>query len=269
MPYINRFLSADTLVPDPQNPQGWNRYTYTLNNPLKFVDPSGHCWSFASGLRNTFLGTTCNNMDMAWSIVTSPDASIGQRFGAATYLGVETVAAGTVAVGTTVVAVGCLTGAGTMVCAGAGSAATAASADGQPFNEAQAVAQALTADGDPGNEARLGLDAFSRASEFGIKTFNELGRLTRGTGLERHHIVEQRFADTLGITKPDNMPSVALTPQEHQVFTNAWRDAIAYSNSGKLPNTITATADDIWQAAQRIYRDYPILTEAARRTIFD
>jgi hypothetical protein len=41
-PYINRFISADTIVPDPADPQSFNRYSYTYNNPLKYIDPSGH-----------------------------------------------------------------------------------------------------------------------------------------------------------------------------------------------------------------------------------
>ncbi|MCB8922745.1 MAG: RHS repeat-associated core domain-containing protein [Ardenticatenaceae bacterium] len=40
---IARFASADTLVPDPANPQSFNRYSYVRNNPLNFRDPSGHC----------------------------------------------------------------------------------------------------------------------------------------------------------------------------------------------------------------------------------
>jgi RHS repeat-associated protein len=39
---IGRFISADTVVPSPMNPQDFNRYSYALNNPLKYVDPSGH-----------------------------------------------------------------------------------------------------------------------------------------------------------------------------------------------------------------------------------
>jgi RHS repeat-associated protein len=39
---IGRFISADTIVPDVFNPQTLNRYSYCLNNPLKYVDPSGH-----------------------------------------------------------------------------------------------------------------------------------------------------------------------------------------------------------------------------------
>ena len=39
---LGRFVSADTLVPNPGNPQSFNRYAYVLNNPLKYTDPSGH-----------------------------------------------------------------------------------------------------------------------------------------------------------------------------------------------------------------------------------
>ena len=41
-PYINRFLSADTIVPGYANPQSLNRYSYVLNNPLRYSDPTGH-----------------------------------------------------------------------------------------------------------------------------------------------------------------------------------------------------------------------------------
>lgn len=43
VPSINRFASADTLVPEPDNPQSYNRYSYVLNNPIRYTDPSGHC----------------------------------------------------------------------------------------------------------------------------------------------------------------------------------------------------------------------------------
>jgi len=41
-PTIGRFISADTIVPNPVNPQALNRYSYCLNNPLKYIDPTGH-----------------------------------------------------------------------------------------------------------------------------------------------------------------------------------------------------------------------------------
>jgi RHS repeat-associated protein len=43
-PDLGRFISPDTIVQDPTNPQNLNRYSYCLNNPLKYTDPSGHGW---------------------------------------------------------------------------------------------------------------------------------------------------------------------------------------------------------------------------------
>ena len=38
---LGRFLSADPYVVDPSNTQSFNRYSYVLNNPLSYIDPSG------------------------------------------------------------------------------------------------------------------------------------------------------------------------------------------------------------------------------------
>lgn len=38
---IGRFTSRDPNSPDFNNPQSLNRYTYCLNNPLKYIDPLG------------------------------------------------------------------------------------------------------------------------------------------------------------------------------------------------------------------------------------
>ena len=48
--YLNRFIQADTIVPNPYNPQDFNRYTYTRNNPLRYTDPSGHCVPLCIGV---------------------------------------------------------------------------------------------------------------------------------------------------------------------------------------------------------------------------
>jgi len=39
-PVLGRFLSADTIVPSAGNMQGFNRYSYALNNPLTYIDPT-------------------------------------------------------------------------------------------------------------------------------------------------------------------------------------------------------------------------------------
>ena len=41
-PKLGRFLQADPLVQAPQNSQALNRYSYAMNNPLSFTDPSGY-----------------------------------------------------------------------------------------------------------------------------------------------------------------------------------------------------------------------------------
>ena len=43
-PALGRFVSADTIVPNPGDPQSLNRYSYVRNNPLKYTDPSGHIY---------------------------------------------------------------------------------------------------------------------------------------------------------------------------------------------------------------------------------
>ncbi len=40
-PLLGRFLSADPFVQSPDNLQSYNRYSYVLNNPISFTDPSG------------------------------------------------------------------------------------------------------------------------------------------------------------------------------------------------------------------------------------
>ncbi len=40
-PQIGRFISADSVMGSPGNPMTLNRYSYVLNNPYKYVDPTG------------------------------------------------------------------------------------------------------------------------------------------------------------------------------------------------------------------------------------
>ncbi len=45
LPEVGRFISPDTIVPEPSNPQSFNRYAYVRNNPVNFTDPTGHAES--------------------------------------------------------------------------------------------------------------------------------------------------------------------------------------------------------------------------------
>lgn len=47
-PVQGRFTSVDPLLGSakPLQPQGWNRYSYAINNPLKYIDPTGLIWGY-------------------------------------------------------------------------------------------------------------------------------------------------------------------------------------------------------------------------------
>ena len=41
-PALTRFIQPDTIVSNLMDPQSLNRYSYVRNNPVNFIDPSGH-----------------------------------------------------------------------------------------------------------------------------------------------------------------------------------------------------------------------------------
>lgn len=49
-PVVGRFLSPDNYVQLPGNSQNYNRYSYCLNNPLKYTDPSGELFGLDDAL---------------------------------------------------------------------------------------------------------------------------------------------------------------------------------------------------------------------------
>jgi len=48
-PLLGRFLSADIVVQAPGNLQAYNRYSYVMNNPVTYTDPTGFFWDPDSG----------------------------------------------------------------------------------------------------------------------------------------------------------------------------------------------------------------------------
>jgi RHS repeat-associated protein len=89
----NHFTQADTVTPNIYNPQSLNKYSYAYNNPVVYLDPSGHvpnpfkwwwkgikeCWDFAkdpTGINSMEKANTESNK-MVNSTFAS--ASRGQR----------------------------------------------------------------------------------------------------------------------------------------------------------------------------------------------
>jgi RHS repeat-associated protein len=78
LPVIGRFLSADTIVPSPSDPQNLNRYSYVSNRPLSLADPSGHCgWDKEYGTQaqtdcETILQSLHDTYGISWEYPTDP-----------------------------------------------------------------------------------------------------------------------------------------------------------------------------------------------------
>ncbi len=96
-------------------------------------------------------------------------------------------------------------------------------------------------------------------SSSGIAPYSVQRTVTAGQGgsIQAHHLIERRFADVMGQSVAD-MPAVVVTRAEHQVFTNAWREAIPYGPSG----TGRAYPAQVEEAARQIYREYPEILQA-------
>ncbi len=55
-PTLGRFLQADPHIQAPNNSQSYNRYSYVLNNPLSYTDPSGFFFNKLFKSINKLLG---------------------------------------------------------------------------------------------------------------------------------------------------------------------------------------------------------------------
>ena len=61
-PALGRFLSPDNYVQMPDFSQSFNRYSYCLNNPLKYVDPDGEiAWWVVAAIAGGYMGGVATN----------------------------------------------------------------------------------------------------------------------------------------------------------------------------------------------------------------
>ena len=166
--YLNRFTQPDSIIPSPGNSQDWDRYSYARNNPVKYIDPSGHyicedieCRgtpknygerkeknqnSNGSNLLNDIWDSYSqgwSNFNSAWSTIVAPDTPVIAEVYSVTYV-----------IGWGGAHAGLILGAGGLACSAAGPSCVtavegflgisgAANADGDPTNEIQAVGKII------------------------------------------------------------------------------------------------------------------------------
>jgi hypothetical protein len=75
-PFAGRFLSVDRSGRSIRygRPQSWNRYSYVLNNPLKYIDPFGEAWFNVGGTWTFFEG-----IDYIEEITVNDDGTGGSK----------------------------------------------------------------------------------------------------------------------------------------------------------------------------------------------
>jgi RHS repeat-associated protein len=81
-PLLGRFISPDRLVPDPGDPQALNRYTYCVNNPLIYTDPSGEIFGIDDLLAVVIGAAIGSLIGGATSAVTGGNIWQGMAMGA-------------------------------------------------------------------------------------------------------------------------------------------------------------------------------------------
>jgi len=256
-PAQGRFITQDPFPGYMTQPSTLNPYTYVTNDPATLTDPSGeNPFLIAAGVGGLLGGAI-------YGYGSQVVRNLGQGmcfWNALSY----NISAGEVAL---------YAGVGGILGFGMGGATMGIQAAVAYLGIGTTIGTQLSADGDPTNKVKAVVQGFGNLSQglrYGIQQASQLKNVVSGTGLQVHHIIEQRFAPALeqSTAQARQWLSVAVTPEEHQAFTNAWRSAIGYINSGNPINTGTVTIDRLWLEAQDIYSQYPALLEAARQTIF-
>jgi RHS repeat-associated protein len=81
---LGRWISPDSIIPDPANPQSLNRYMFVVGNPVRYRDPNGHYHKDVHYHR-TYDWT----YDIAKEIAMSHDLSVDETEAVATRLALD------------------------------------------------------------------------------------------------------------------------------------------------------------------------------------
>jgi RHS repeat-associated protein len=267
-PYLNRFISPDSVVKGAQNPQTLNHYSLTLNNPLRYTDSTGH-WPDLPGAIDAALGAGYQFVnDMAVGI---PDIVFGtdwqEEQSAAFQEGQDIGRAASTAVAVVDVAEGLATAASGAALmpptAGAGAVCTAGSAGACSIPTGFALAGETTVVGAGLGEAAYGGAVLMQSAKnplqgprYTSRNFrkNLENRRPKPQGMnnpQAHHILVQALEDKfkgLGINVHDPKWGVWWDEAGHQAnkvaFQRAWEKWFA--------NTSSPTVEGVIQEAESL-----------------
>jgi RHS repeat-associated protein len=229
-PQTGRFLTGDPFEGDQFDPLSLHRYLYAHDNPVNRIDPSG--------MNDFSLGSFMTTVSKAAGLAANVAYRVMPLANRVTIVLYESISGSTVVGGA-----GLLTG---------GKVAVTVVGGSTKFIDPLAKA----------HSEKIALAAFEEAGKYGVWPWRILNKLVPiGSELEKHHLIEQRFAETLRVLA-DDIPAIALSKAEHLKYTARWREQIARKNMlDRGLRTDTATDQKIWEAAQEVYDDAPELLE--------
>jgi len=80
-PFIGRFITPDSIVQAPDNPQTLNRYAYCGNNPVRYIDPKGQSfWDWAGTLFGLIGGVAKGIFTGDWSTLQAQVTTLASAF---------------------------------------------------------------------------------------------------------------------------------------------------------------------------------------------
>ena len=233
-PALMRFVQADTLVPEPGNPQSLNRYAYVLNNPLKYTDPTGHIVCGFQG-RPCPAPPTFNPISIQTGV---PFIDYHVE------LAVN------------------LTVCGLLPCKAENGAIRPLTQEEYlqaiAVNTATAVQPmtAVAADEALALGKQLSETALEAIQQYGIKPYGEIARPLAEQGAAAHHLMEKRFWRQLGFkTKEEAEQKILAVVIDQQTHGPAGKGMSTFTDMlrERLPYGKDYTLSDIWKAHRDVY----------------
>ncbi|MDD3905374.1 MAG: toxin TcdB middle/N-terminal domain-containing protein [Candidatus Omnitrophica bacterium] len=109
-PELGRFITADTVIAYPYDPQCFNRYSYARNNPIVYIDPSGHFWWFIIWAICQVISAIAAVVSAVCTVASMISSAAGNQALANTFSSIAQIA-GWVSIGAGLTAIGAATAA--------------------------------------------------------------------------------------------------------------------------------------------------------------